>query len=232
MILTTLLVALEQDFIISKNNMTAIKQQKSENLYLSKEYNHKPRWYSYYHQYQNIFNQSPKNVLEIGTGGGITANMLRANNVAVTTLDTDKNTNPDIVGSVLDLPFKDNSFGMAVAFEILEHLPFSSFSSALKEMGRVSKENVIISLPDHGKSLLRLTLKLPFIKEKNWQIRVPAIDNKKYWAPCGHFWEMGNIDYPYRKIANEIEKSGLEIVSSYVPNESAGTRFFILKKLK
>lgn len=232
MVLMTLLVVLEQDFIISKNNMTTVSPQKAQNLYLTKEYNHKPRWYSYYHQYQNIFNQNPKSVLEIGTGGGITASILRANNVAVTTLDTDKNTNPDIVGDVLALPFKDGSFDMTVAFEILEHLPFSSFSSALKEMGRVSKKNIIISLPDHSKSLLRLTFKLPFIKEKNWQVRIPAINNKKYWAPCGHFWEMGNIDYPYRKVASEIEKSGLKIVSSYVPNESAGTRFFILKKLK
>lgn len=230
---TAQLVALEQGFIISKKyNMTVVSPKKSQNIYLSKEYNHKPRWYTYYHQYQNIFNQNPKSVLEIGTGGGITANILRANDVTVTTLDTDKNTDPDVIGDVLALPFKDATFDMAVAFEILEHLPFSSFSSALKEMARVSKNNVIISLPDHGRSLLRLTIKLPLIREKNWQIRIPAINNKKYWAPCGHFWEMGNIDYPYRKVAKEIEKSGLEVASSYVPNESAGTRFFILKKSK
>ncbi len=211
--------------------MTTTKQ-KSANIYLAKSYNHKPRWYSYYHQFQNIFNQNAESVLEIGTGSGITAMMLRENGVTVTTIDIDQNTNPDIIGSVLELPFKDNSFDAVVAFEILEHLPFSSFPVALKEMRRVAKKNVIISLPDHGKSLLRLTLKLPFLKEKNWQLRIPAIDNKKYWAPCGHFWEMGNIDYPYRKVAKEIESSGLEIIGSYIPNESAWTRYFILKKQK
>lgn len=228
----TPLAGLGQGFITSKNSKTKMNNQENKNLYLAKSYNHKPRWYSYYHQFQNIFNQNPESVLEIGTGGGITANILRQNDVAVTTIDIDPNTNPDIIGSVLALPFKDNSFDMAVAFEILEHLPFASFSPALKEMGRVSKNNVIISLPDHGKSLLRLTFKLPFIKEKNWQLRLPAIDNKKYWAPCGHFWEMGNIDYPYRKVAKEIEKSGFEIMGSYIPNESAWTRYFILRKLK
>lgn len=202
----------------------------TSNPYLKKEYNHKPRWYSYYHQFQNIFNQKPESVLEIGTGGGITAKILKENNIKVVTIDNDPKTKPDIIGDVLNLPFEDNSFDMAVAFEILEHLPFSSFSVALKEMSRVAKNNVIISLPDHGRSLLRLTIKVPFVKEKNMQIRIPAINNKKYWAPCGHYWEMGNIDYPYNRVAKEIEKSGLKIKESYIPNESAWTRYFILKK--
>ena len=207
-----------------------MNQLNNTNIYLKKEYNHKPRWYSYYHQFQNIFNHNPESVLEIGTGSGITAKILRENNIKVVTVDNDPKTNPDIVGDVLKLPFKNNSFDMTVAFEILEHLQFSSFSMALKEMGRVARNNVIISLPDHGKSLLRLTFKLPFTKEKNIQLRIPAINNKKYWAPCGHHWEMGNIDYPYLKVAKEIEKSGLKIMESYIPNESAWTRYFILKK--
>lgn len=41
---------------------------------------------------------------------------------------------------------------------------------------------------------------------------------------------MGNIDFPYRKVAKEIEKSGLKITESYIPNESAWTRYFVLKK--
>jgi len=89
--------------------------------YLTKEYNHKGRWYSYYHQYQNIFNHDPKSVLEIGTGNGITAKMLRDNGIQTTTLDIDPETKPDVIGSVLQLPFKNNSFDIAVAFEILEH---------------------------------------------------------------------------------------------------------------
>ncbi len=201
------------------------------NKYLQKEYNHKARWCSYYHQYKNIFDFNPATVLEIGTGGGIMANILKENNIKVTTIDNNPETNPDIIGSVLKIPFEDNSFDIVAAFEILEHLPFKSFSKALKEMRRVAKNNLVISLPDHGKSLLRLTFKIPFIKEKNIQLRIPAINNKKYWGPSGHHWEMGNIDYPYNKIANEIKKNNLKIIKSYVPIESSWTRYFILKKL-
>jgi len=200
------------------------------NPYLSKEYNHKARWYSYYHQYQNIFNHNPKSVLEIGVGSGITTKILKDNDIKVITLDNDPETHPDILGDILHLPFGNNSFDIAVAFEILEHLPFSSFLTALKELRRVAKDYVIISVPDHAKSLLRITLKIPFLKEKQMYIRIPAIDNKKFWGPCGHYWEMGNIDYPYHKIAGEIKKSKLTIEESYIPNECGGTRYFILKK--
>jgi len=202
-----------------------------KNPYLTKEYNHRPRWVSFYHQYQNIFNHKPKSVLEVGNGGGISTMILRANDIKVTTLDIDPNTNPDTIGNVLDLPYEDKSFDMAVAFETLEHLPFEDVRTALEEMARVSRRYVIFSVPDHAKSLLRLTWKLPFMKEKNFAIRIPAIDNKRFWKPCGHHWEMGNIDFPYRKVAKMIERSGLKIKSSYVPNDSAWTRYFILEKI-
>ena len=140
------------------------------NQYAAAEYNHKARWYSYYYQFSNILEQNPKRILEIGIGSGITTQVLKENGIEVTTLDNDPKNNPDIVGDVLRLPFEDNTFDVAVAFAMLEHIPFSSFSPALKEMSRVGNGNVIISLPDHGKSLLRLTFKLPFIKEKNIQL--------------------------------------------------------------
>jgi ubiquinone/menaquinone biosynthesis C-methylase UbiE len=202
------------------------------NQYATAEYNHKGRWYGYYHQFQNIFNYKPEKVLEIGIGSGITAQVLKENGVKVTTVDNDPKNNPDIVGDVLKLPFEDNTFDMVVAFAILEHLPFSSFSTALKEMSRVAKNNIIISLPDRAKTLLSMTIKVPFIKEKNIQIRLPSVNKKKYWAACGHYWEMGHVGYSRRKIAKEIKKSGLKIRENYVPNESAWIRYFILEKIK
>ncbi|MBI3442701.1 MAG: class I SAM-dependent methyltransferase [Candidatus Sungbacteria bacterium] len=200
------------------------------NPYSSKEYNHRPRWVSYYYQYQSIFNLNAQSVLEVGIGNGLATKVLRDNNVKVITLDNNPETNPDVVGDVLHLPFEDDAFDVVAGFEILEHLPFSSFAAALGEMKRVAKKNVFISVPDHAKSLLRVTFKIPWMKEKGIQIRIPAVNNKKYWTPCGHFWEMGNIDFPFRKVAKEIEKSGLKIASSFIPNESAWTRYFILEK--
>lgn len=67
-------------------------------------------------------------------------------------------------GSVYDLPYKDNSFDSIICTEVLEHL--EEPAKALREMLRVSKKYLIISVPNEplfmlsnflrGKNLLRL----------------------------------------------------------------------------
>lgn len=49
-------------------------------------------------------------------------------------------------GDITNLPFEDNSFETLLAFEVLEHI--SDINLAVKEMHRVSKKNIIISVPD------------------------------------------------------------------------------------
>lgn len=200
------------------------------NIYLEGGYYHKSRWMTYYIQYQSLFNAKVSTVLEIGPGGGITTSVLRQHGVQVTTLDLDAQIKPDVVGNVTKLPFADNTFDAVVGFEILEHLPFEQFTVALKEMSRVSKKHVFISLPDHARSLFYGTFKIPFFKEINIQIRIPAINNKKYWAPCGHHWESGNRDYPVSKITKEINQSNLKVKTTYVSNSCPMTRFFLTEK--
>lgn len=201
-----------------------------KNIYLEGGYYHRARWASYYYQYQSIFNKGCKTVLEIGPGGGITTMVLRQHGVKVTTLDVDPTIKPDVVGDVLKLPFPDNSFDAVVGFEILEHLPFESFAAALSEMRRVSKEHVMISLPDHAKTLFQMTIKLPFMKEREVQIRVPARDNSRNWAPAGHHWELGNRQYPFRKVSEQIRKADLTLEVTRVWNACPMTRFIFMKK--
>lgn len=67
-------------------------------------------------------------------------------------------------GSVYNLPYKDNSFDLIICTEVLEHL--EEPAKAIKEMLRVSKKYLIISVPNEpffmlsnflrGKNLLRL----------------------------------------------------------------------------
>jgi len=200
------------------------------NIYLEGGYYHKSRWMTYYIQYQSLFNANVSTVLEIGPGGGVTTSVLRQHSIKVTTLDLDPQIKPDVVGNVTKLPFADNTFDAVVGFEILEHLPFEQFAVALKEMNRVSKKHVFISLPDHAHSLFYGTFKIPFLKEFSLQIRIPAFNNKKYWAPCGHHWESGNRDYPLSKITKEIQKAGLLLDNTYISNSCPMTRFFFMKK--
>lgn len=67
-------------------------------------------------------------------------------------------------GSVYDMPYKDNSFDLVVCTEVLEHV--NEPLRVLKEVLRVSKKNIIISVPNEpffmlgnfirGKDLLHL----------------------------------------------------------------------------
>lgn len=50
------------------------------------------------------------------------------------------------VGDIGQLPFKNNSVDTVLAFEVLEHL--KEPSSALQELQRVSRKNIIISVPN------------------------------------------------------------------------------------
>lgn len=55
-------------------------------------------------------------------------------------------TTPLIRGQVLSLPFPDNSFDVVVCSELLEHI--SSYNTALDELIRISKNKIIITVPN------------------------------------------------------------------------------------
>lgn len=50
------------------------------------------------------------------------------------------------VGDICCLPYKDDSFDTIIAFEVLEHI--ENINLALKELHRVCKNNIIISVPN------------------------------------------------------------------------------------
>jgi ubiquinone/menaquinone biosynthesis C-methylase UbiE len=48
---------------------------------------------------------------------------LKEQGIELITVDIDANLNPDIVASIDKLPFLDNTFEVAIACQILEHIP-------------------------------------------------------------------------------------------------------------
>ena len=49
---------------------------------------------------------------------------------------------------VRDLPFDDDSFDVVICAEVIEHLPDDGWERAVRELDRVSRDVVIISIPD------------------------------------------------------------------------------------
>lgn len=50
------------------------------------------------------------------------------------------------IGDIVDLPYEDNSFETVIAFEVLEHIEY--IDDALEGLGKISKKNIIISVPN------------------------------------------------------------------------------------
>jgi len=190
------------------------------------KYDHKSRWISYWHQIREVLSLKPQSVLEIGIGNKTVSDYLKNQAIEVTTFDIYQRLNPDIVGSVLKMPFRDNSFDVVLCAEVLEHLPFKQFEKGLSELKRVTNKYLVLSLPHFGHSI-KFSFKIPLIKEKKFALRVPFPIRHKFNGQ--HYWEIGKKGYPLLKI-KQIIKKYFKIKKDFIPFENQYHHFFILAK--
>lgn len=186
----------------------------------------KDRWVSYYHQIDEILKLKPKNLLEIGSGDGILKNYIKNNTkIDYKNLDIAEDLDPDLIGSIENIPFPDNTFDVVCAFEVLEHLPFGKLNQCLSELNRVSKKDVLISIPHFGPPV-KLNLKIPFLKEVKIVFKIPFY--KKHYFNGQHYWEVGKRGYSDKKI-KKIIKRYFDIKNDFIPFENQYHHFYILK---
>lgn len=83
-----------------------------------------------------------RSILDVGSGGGHVAARLRERGCAVVTCDVAPAMRPDVICAAEDLPFPDLSFDVVVTRLAAHH--FSDLPRALKEMGRIAREAVVV----------------------------------------------------------------------------------------
>jgi SAM-dependent methyltransferase len=96
-----------------------------------------------------------KNLLDVGCGNGIFLNQIMEEGRPMEVFGLDRShtalkylkTPNKINGSIDAVPFPDASFDCVTCLEVIEHLPHTIFDKSLKELARVSKKYVIISVP-------------------------------------------------------------------------------------
>jgi len=192
-------------------------------------YDSKKRFISYWHQIYEIIKLEPEKVLEIGIGNGFVSQYLKKRNLKIITLDIDEKLNPDKVGSVLNIPFAENSFEVVACYEVLEHLPYEKFFKAISEIFRVSKSYSVLSLPDKSRlcSLYLQIHKTVIFKNLLGLARISVPIHKFDGEHC---WEIGKAGYPLEKITIDIQRTGFKIGKTYRIFENPEHRLFILRK--
>ncbi len=211
------------------NNQQYVSQVPA-NHYRFEKYFFSARWMSYFYQIREIVNRKDiHSVLDIGPGTPFLRNSLVTfrEDITYKTLDIAEDTHPDIIGGVTNIPIADNSYDVVCAFQVLEHIEYRDMEKALREMKRVSKKYVFISLPHFGPSV-ELSFKLPFIKRVKLAWKIPYMPVHTFNGQ--HYWEIGKKGYSVQKI-RKIMKKHFHIIDEYVPFENQYHRFYILRKI-
>lgn len=202
--------------------------------YSDQNYDDVLRFISYYYQIALIKELKPKKILEVGIGNKTVSNYIKQHGLNIVTCDINKNLGPDFVGDIQSLPFDDSSFDVIAAYEILEHIPWKQVDEAFRELHRVTKEYVIISIPN-ALPYLELVLKFSLFKrifKKNYLnifFRIPFFSHLNKMKNSDHYWEIGRRDYNIRKIKKLIRKR-FNITREIRPLLNSYHHFFVLKK--
>lgn len=143
-----------------------------------------------------------ESVLDVGCGEGFTLKRLKAKKIGKVFKGVDlekeairlgRRENPKLdlnIGDIYNLKFKDNSFDLVISTEVLEHLEKPSI--ALKELARVSKKYILLSVPNEPLFLL---------------------SNYTQWGK-----DIGHINkWTSRRFKKFIKSSGLKIVAAKTP---------------
>jgi ubiquinone/menaquinone biosynthesis C-methylase UbiE len=132
---------------------------------------------------------APESILDAGCGEGFVAEILLRQmpglsltgfdfNPESVALARQMNANAAFVeASIFDIPFEPNSFDVVGCFEVLEHQ--TDPAAALKELARVSRKHVIMSVPHEPYFCLAIVA-----RGKNLDIRPRGSDpdHKQFWT--------------------------------------------------
>ncbi|MBN1121742.1 MAG: class I SAM-dependent methyltransferase [Anaerolineae bacterium] len=169
--------------------------------------------------------------LEIGMGAGILTWMLRKSNKSVVTSDLVMDLKPDIITRLPTLAFRNRIFDAITCFQVLEHLPFDQFATSLKEMKRVSKQWIILSLPDKTK---QLPLKVQIARRVYQFFKFPP-----RWKPRPlpisidpqHCWEIGYDGITYDTILGVASSLDLHAVEHFRNELNPYHYYFLLERM-
>jgi uncharacterized UPF0146 family protein len=150
-------------------------------------------------------------VLELGVGSGFAANYGRSRGVDITTLDIDEEKKPDIVANVVTYDF-DCRYDHLMAFEILEHIPYTEFEKIIRRIPTFIGKYAFISLPRNEEVAFKIDLAIPRLPpiKYEWRRLKNRITTK------AHHWEMDYGEHTTESVKALFTECGLRIARTLV----------------
>ena len=166
-------------------------------------------------------------VLEVGVGTGLAPLILRQLGHVVETLDVDERLNPDVLGSVTEIPCPDESYESFTCCQVLEHQPWDSVASSMSELRRISRLGGVISVPSNRPSLgislhnynHRGSRRVPLLK-----LRKQRIHTRRE-----HHWEL-EANITTAQFVRALNASGFKLVYDIQPVQNFFHHFFVVEK--
>lgn len=188
------------------------------------------RWASIWHQISETLAANPQSVLELGPGPGIFSSIITKLGIYTVTSDIDPELHPDLISDSANLPFADQSFDAVCAFQVLEHMPFEKSLLSIREMARVARKSVVISLPD-AKTCWPITLPLPGYRRFEVLVPKPFHRARPHKFNGEHYWEVSKLGFLIKNVLRQMEEvTPSFVVRTFRVHENPYHRFFILKR--
>ena len=172
----------------------------------------------------------PSSVLEVGPGQGVVHSVLKFNGVSVITADFDISLRPSVVCDIRRLPFKNMSFDVVVASEVLEHIPWEQVMSAFRELKRCARRALIISVP-YNQHHVSININ---VKVNKWlgfkgvlnrvitryfplEIYAGKDINRRFVFDGEHYWELGYQGHKLKDFIAKISREAKSLKHYRVP---------------
>lgn len=164
---------------------------------------------------------------DIGAGGGLLAWLLRQNGKWVCTVDHNPGLRPSVVALLPQLPLADRAVDASLCCQVLEHLPFAMLETCLRELARICRHSVIISLPDATRGK-RVGIETTVKRGVYWLAgalgrqmpQTPQIDPE-------HFWELGHDGLTVENIIDVAKRCSLRVVRHFRNDLNPYHYFFV-----
>jgi SAM-dependent methyltransferase len=167
-------------------------------------------------------------VLVVGKGSGLPAILLERQGFEVSTLDIQLQLSPTVVGDVRRLPFINRVFDLAVCCQVLEHLPRECFIPALRELRRIVRKGLVLSLPDCASYSTMYSLLLSPILRRKEMLTLPHLPRKTAKLDTEHFWEINMSGHRLYDVQRDIEQAGFHTERTFRVWEIPYHRFWRL----